>query len=138
MHIVRTYGRNVEYNFDADPKLAKIAGIHSDHRINDKTKIMLSIDGFMTIWLLTLPEKFKDWAEYYGKIEALAVENKPVMSFGEAPLFPVFSSKKWDTFLAANPQSSSYEFLPPTWNLLNSFKYYLEQKELWTTKSIDT
>ena len=57
MHIVKTYGRNTEYDFQTDQKLAVIkTGNFSDQENNDKRKITLAFDSFMTIWLLTLPE----------------------------------------------------------------------------------
>ena len=59
LHIVKRYGRNDGYNFEKDEKLTKIiSGDFSDQKTNDKNRSILAIDSFMTIWLLTLPEKF--------------------------------------------------------------------------------
>ena len=60
MEIVKKYGRNPNYNFETDEKLNSIrCGEYSDLD-NNKNKDMLAFDGFMTIWLLTLPEKFQE------------------------------------------------------------------------------
>ncbi|HEX5978949.1 MAG TPA: hypothetical protein VFY68_16825, partial [Nitrososphaeraceae archaeon] len=64
MNIVKVYGRNDGYNFETDNKLLCIRnGNYSDQRNFDRTKNTLAINSFMTIWLLTLPEKFQEWFE---------------------------------------------------------------------------
>ena len=60
MQIVKTYGRKDNYKFENDEKLACLkSGEFGYENQNDKTRLILSIDSFMTIWLLTLPEKFQ-------------------------------------------------------------------------------
>ena len=59
MKIVIDYGRNPGYNFKKDKDLAKIVeykyGIEGK---GSKNQVTLAFDGFLTIWLCTLPEKF--------------------------------------------------------------------------------
>ncbi len=62
LHIVKTYGRNPNYDFDNDQRLFHIRnGNFSVRNHTDRTKQILLIDSFITIWLLTLPEKFQAW-----------------------------------------------------------------------------
>jgi hypothetical protein len=42
-----------------------------------------------------------------------------------------------NTYLATSDNTLSYELLPKSWNLLQCFKYFLEQNEKWSTKSIE-
>jgi len=64
MHVVKEFGRSKEYNFEKDQKLgAIVSGPYGDSTQTDLTKRTLSLDSFMTIWLLTVPEKFKEWFE---------------------------------------------------------------------------
>ena len=66
MNVVKSYGRNCYYDFEKDDKLAFVKqGELRTQSINDKNKATLSIDGFMTIWLLTLPEKFLEWHQFH-------------------------------------------------------------------------
>lgn len=67
MHIVKKYSRNCEYNFNSHPKLA--TGPSSDQSKTDRNKIILCIDGFLSIWLLTLPEKFKEWYNQFDQMK---------------------------------------------------------------------
>ena len=58
--IVKKYGRDDKYNFSLDDRLSKILqGNYGFNTANDKRQNTLSLDSFMTIWLVTLPEKFK-------------------------------------------------------------------------------
>ena len=137
MQIVKKYGRNCDYNFLTDEKLALIRfGIHSDQWKNDSiTKITLSIDSFMTIWLLTLPEKFKDWYEHHDDSTYTPVDETPVMSFTERPTFPPFMTTQHHTGISGNIDTGTYQILPKTWNLMQCFEYYLQQQEKWSTIS---
>lgn len=61
MNIVKTYGRKQDYNFCYNEKLKEAQKVFfSDKSKTDNAKLMLSIDSFMTIWLVALPEKFKE------------------------------------------------------------------------------
>ena len=63
MKIVKEYGRNDGYNFETDKKLLCIKNGNYSAKKNTGTKNTLAINSFMTIWLLTLPEKFQEWFE---------------------------------------------------------------------------
>ena len=63
MRIVKKHGRKPDYNWDEDFDLNAIKnGDWSEDRFSDdRKKQILAIDGFTSIWLLTLPEKIKKW-----------------------------------------------------------------------------
>jgi hypothetical protein len=138
MQVVKTYGRNPAYNFNTDEKLALIiSNSYKEQRNNDKTKMILSMDSFMTVWLLTLPEKFKEWEENYDTWQIADNDDPPLMSYKESPYFPQYLAPIHNTFLFTSDYNLSYELLPKSWNLLQCFKYFLEQNEKWSTKSIE-
>ena len=84
-----------------------------------------------------LTEKFKDWYENHNIWGNPGVEETTVMSLSESPSFSPFGLPGANTCLAKNPDTESYDFLPQSWNLLKCFQYYLEQEEMWSTKSIE-
>jgi len=90
----------------------------------------------LTIWLLTLPEKFKEWYEFNKKEdnEKLVYKFSSQMDYKQTPKFPVFEKI---TELNVNPESRNYNFLPDTWELNTCFEYYLNNPGLWTTNSIE-
>ena len=47
----------------------------------------------MTIWLLTLPEKFKEWFEYHKTSNIDDLDGKTIMSLTDIPFFPQFMSE---------------------------------------------
>src|SRR5688500_6865467 len=100
MYIVEKYGRKNGYNFNFDEKLASIeSGKYSQLQNTGKTGSILSIDGFMTIWLLTLPEKFNEWHEYHnGLIDNGDVGTTKIL-YSDGPKFPQFLSKNLSTCL---------------------------------------
>src|SRR5687767_16020013 len=88
MHIVKKYGRNDDYNFETDPKLDCIkTGDYSDQKNLDKTKNILAINSFTTIWLLTLPEKFQEWFENRNLLSNAAPEGGTMFFFHWDPFF---------------------------------------------------
>src|SRR5687767_4699680 len=91
----------------------------------------------MTIWLLTLPEKFNDWYQLHNIHQLKGNLTTPFLPLRERPTFPFFPDLKKYTCLMPNEKNGTYNFLPSGWNLMNCFDYYLEQKEKWTTKSIE-
>lgn len=137
-NIVTKYGRdyNFKYNFNKDEKLKKITeGPYSSMEIDEKTKITLSIDGFTTIWLIMLPEKFEQlWMK---SIIALGnTDNgREIMSLTDKPIFPKFKKGKITT-LENLPEKNTSKFLPDSWNLLKCFEHYMKQNEKWSTPSI--
>ena len=59
MQVVIKYRRSDLYEFDLNEKLSVIkSGISDDVITNEKIRQILSFNSFITIWLLTLPEKF--------------------------------------------------------------------------------
>src|SRR5687767_13639114 len=80
MRVVKKYGRNDGYNFGTDEKLRCIRnGDNSDQTIIDRTKNIIAINSFTSIWLLTLPEKFKEWFENRNLLANLAPEGGDVV-----------------------------------------------------------
>src|SRR5688572_25521618 len=138
MKIVYKYGRHPKYDFDKDERLSKILnGKHGQKGKPDKNHVTGAFDSFLTIWLLTLPEKFREWYNICGiKGSQKKCPATKVMNYNEIALFPRFalgdSSK-----LLIYPQCKNYDYLPKSWNLMKCFEYYLLQKEFWTTKSIE-
>ena len=69
MKIVKKHGRDPHYEWENDCDLSLIKkGDFGEEAGNDNIKQILAFDGFTTIWLLTLPEKFKEWYDYHLKI----------------------------------------------------------------------
>ena len=61
MQLVKKVGRGDLYEFDLNEKLSVIkSGISNDVTTNEKIRQILSFNSFITIWLLTLPKKFKE------------------------------------------------------------------------------
>ena len=134
MNIVKKYGRNAEYNFKNDSKLSKIKeGDFGDKLSGDKTKNILAIDGFMTIWLITLPEKFQEWRNYHRSQNKITMSEK-FFNYNEVPNFPTFDLNSNNSL---HINSTSKQFLPSTWNLMICFEHYFNQEEFWSTKSIE-
>ena len=144
LQIVYKYGRSPEYKFKNDERLSKILnGKHGLQGKSDKNHVTLAIDGFMTIWLLTLPEKFKEWSDFQNKTSTDNNKTYPptkVMDMNEVPIFPTFAKNQDSSRLHYNQSKAKpndFDFLPKTWNLMKCFEYYFHQKELWTTASIE-
>ena len=136
MKIVKKHGREPAYNWEEDPDLTVIRnGEFGGHEAaKNKLKVILAFDGFTSIWLLTLPEKFKEWYEYHmqNNLNQPGVRCK-VLNLTEKPTFPIFDESH--SKLDCNP-ITGYKFLPKTWNLMTAFEYFLRQEALWLTKSI--
>ena len=91
MSIVKTHGRNTEYNFMNNPKLKKfIEGESGDKELGDKSKNILVFDSFITIWLITLPEKFVEWYKHHNTLEEINSDLGPSLNYIEDPNFPNF------------------------------------------------
>jgi hypothetical protein len=138
MKIVKEYGRNDGYNFEIDKKLLCIKNGDYSAKKNTGTKNTLAINSFMTIWLLTLPEKFKEWFEKRNSIFNVLTEVETVVYFTGIPSFPHFAEPNLQTSLTGTQDKDKYEFLPTTWTLMECFQYYYHQKGiLWSTESIE-
>jgi len=137
MQIVKKFGRNDKYNFENDEKLAKIkSGMHSVIENSVPPKSTLAISSFMTIWLLTLPEKFQEWFKNRNSLSNLAPGDDKLFFTG-TPSFPIFAAPNSQTSLIGHPDKIKYEFLPKTWSLLECFEYYYNQKGMWSTMSVE-
>ena len=138
MEIVKQHGQYNEYDFNSDKKLEFIkSNVWNNHIYNKKTRQILSIDSFTTIWLITLPEKFQEWFENHKKPNNANLKETLVMTLKESPSFPIFVHFNVSTKLPPSPYTKSYKLLPDTWNLMNCFKSFYDQNEKWTSKSIN-
>lgn len=138
MKIVKLHGRKPSYNWDNDTDLSFIKnGEFGEKKYeNDRKKQFLAFDGFTTIWLITLPEKFKEWYNHHLKIGCDTPGVLPeMMKTNEIPKFPKFETKDVHSKLLVY-STPNYTFLPKSWNLLEAFEYYLKQEALWLTDSI--
>ena len=69
MEVVKKYGWYYDYNFNPDETLTVIkSDFFNDQTKFNKYQAMLTFDSFMTIWLLTLPEKFEEWVKYHEAV----------------------------------------------------------------------
>src|SRR5207253_1223255 len=60
MTIVQKYGRKQDYNFDNDENLLKVLnGPYGPQGKVNRNQVTTAFDSFLTIYLVTLPEKFK-------------------------------------------------------------------------------
>src|SRR5688500_5711646 len=113
MSIVKKHGRNPDYDFEKDDKLSVIKdGKLRKVSINERNKVILSIDGFMTIWLLTLPEKFIEWYLLHNESKNKVCIARKCLPLQETPTFPYFPYPKKFTYLAPNEETKTYDFLP--------------------------
>ena len=121
MSILKTHGRNTECNFMNDPKLKKIIEGDSGYKpLGDKPKNILAFDSFITIWLITLPEKFVEWYKHHNTSEDINTNSKPFLNYVEVPNFPNFYP---DFYSSLEKDSTLEHFLPSSWNLKNCFQY---------------
>ena len=138
MDIVQKYGRNVPYDFESDVTLAAVRYGDFSYKENSvQSKKLLCIDGFMTIWLLMLPEKFREWYELYSDLKRSGHSENTLLSKTDLPKFAKFGSDGSYTFLTKNPDTQSYDFLPQRWNLMECFERHVQQEDVWCTESIE-
>lgn len=78
----------------------------------------------MTIWLLTLPEKFKMWYEVHLAMASDDTPTLEIKNFREVPSFPQFGSENVHTKLIPNINTNTFAFLPKTWELMKCFEYF--------------
>src|SRR5687767_15643024 len=119
MKIVKKYGRNDDYNFKTDKKLDCIkTGDYSDQKNLDRNKIILAINSFTTIWLLTLPEKFQEWFDQCKTLFNAINKAGTLGYFTGIPSFPHLTGLNTKNCLIGWPDPNKYEFLPMTWSLM--------------------
>src|SRR5688500_3840694 len=136
MKIVIKHGRKPNYDFGKDEKLTKIMeGSNGTEGKTTKNNVTCVFNSFLTIWLCTLPEKFKQWYEHHNSKTKKHAPATIIMDLNQAPSFPWYLAARHFTKLAL-PWKHNYDHLPSSWNLLECFEHYLEQKELRTTQSI--
>lgn len=139
MTIVKNFGRKPPYKFEIDTRLVQVR----DGKFGPKTKsnqnqVICALDSFMTIFLVTLPEKFKQWYNFQNSGNHKGYIATQQMNFKETPTFPKFSNDTVFTKLSPvhlNP--TRYNYLPESWNLLECFNYFFDQVQIWTTPSIE-
>lgn len=62
MTIDQKYGRKPDFNFDNDENLAMVLdGAYGPKGKVNRNQVTIAFDSFLTIYLVTLPEKFKQW-----------------------------------------------------------------------------
>ena len=129
MKIVINHGRNPAYNFKKDKDLAKILAYkNGTGGKGSKSQNTLAFDGFLTIWLCTLPEKFKEWYDYHQAGCSPQVVSTDVMDLNETPTYPVFPEPKCHTRLSPHKTRKTYDYFPKSWNLLECFEYFYFKK----------
>ena len=66
-----------------------------------KNHVTCAFDSFLTIWLCTLPEKFKQWYEYKDlQIVSKQVASTPITDLNQEPTFPWYSLERHNTRLS--------------------------------------
>ena len=107
-----------------------LEGNYGFNTANNERQNTLALDSFMTIWLLTLPKKFKKW------IPPVDTEQHGWLDPNDPPCFPWYKDNA-KTCLQKPVYATSWTFLPDNWNLMSCFQHYHDQKEFWNTNSID-
>src|SRR5688500_14740699 len=112
MTIVETYRRNINYDFANDKRLTKILNV--DYSLSGKTKkyeVICAFDGFVTIWLCTLPEIFKQWYAFHNPGDQQGYKPKIHMDIRETPNFPSFENASVSTKLSPHFLTLLYNYL---------------------------
>ena len=143
-YVVYIHSDMPEYNFATDERLDKIRkGKYGLAAKTDKKHVAIAINSFLTIWLITLPEKFKEWYDFqHDGVNHSGWTHWKIMDIHQTPDFPYFEMDKDSTQLFPHDISpllpnGTYNCLPTTWNLSCAFKHFHAQKELWMTNLIE-
>ncbi len=96
----------------------------------NRNQVTCAFDSFLTIYLVTLPENFKQWYDFHNAGIQDNYEPTTKMNLRHIPIFPMFENKSDHTKLSPNPVTEDYDNLPGTWNLLECFEYYFNQTEI--------
>jgi len=139
MTIVRTHGRIPKYLFDKDERLKtiKLGDGGLEKAGDDPNKQEIAFNSFLTVWLLTLPEKFEQWYKYHhGQTTSKEVQQTNIFNLLDTPSFPGYNNKDC-TALQPSAETGNFNFLPKTWELLDAFEHFRQQKTFWTTPSIE-
>ena len=138
MSIVQKYGRKANYLFEADERLATIMKGHYGPKAKaTKNQVTCALDSFLTIFLITLPEKFKQWYDFHNFGNQQGYKKTTHMDLSETPTFPIFKNDSEYTRLSPCPSSRKYVYLPESWDLHECFDYFFFQIDRWTTPSIE-
>ena len=84
MTIAETHKRNQFYNFANDKKLTKL--LNREYGLSGQTKkieVTIAFDNFLTIWLCTLPEKFKQWYKFHKSGNKQGYKSEIDMDMGQ-------------------------------------------------------
>ena len=123
MTIVQKYGRKQNYNFDNDENLLMVLnGAYGPQGKANKNQVECAFDSFLTIYLVTLPEKFKQWYDYQNGGIQDNYEPTAKMDLRRIPIFPMFENESDHSKLSPYPVTEDYDYLPGTWNLLECFE----------------
>ena len=137
LDLVKNNGRYDGYYFGSDYDLSEILnGKFGTELCNNQKKLTLCFDSFMTIWLLTLPEKFKEWFDHYDNNFDEEIQDRAHFNFAERPNFPFFD-KNDNTQLCKRENAKSWNFLPKSWILNKCYKFYYGQTTHWMKKFIE-
>jgi hypothetical protein len=139
MTIVRKHGRIPKYFFDKDERLKTIklgyGGLETAG--DDPNKQEIAFNSFLTVWLLTLPEKFEQWYTYQHRTTTSEeVQQTTIFNLSDTPSFPGYKDTDC-TALQPSALTKNFNFLPKTWDLMDAFEHFREQKTFWTTPSIE-
>ena len=101
------------YKFENDEQLSNILkGKHGLQGKDDKNDVTLSINSFMTIWLLTLPDEFKEWSDIYITTgNTNSYPSTKLINYIEIPLFSGFEMGD-SSNCALHAQKEGYDYLP--------------------------
>src|SRR3982751_2144364 len=99
---------------------------------NDKTSLTCAFDSFLTIWLLTLPEKFREWYDAHHANKDKLYTNTKYLNYNENPTFPTFETVDINStkLFPLDKVTGSFHYLSDTWNLFDCFNHYLKQKDI--------
>ena len=139
MTIVWTHGRIPKYVFDKDERLKTIKlGDGGLAKAGDEpNKQEIAFNSFLTVWLLTLPENFEEWYKcQHCHSTSEKVQQTIIFNLSDTPAFPSYNNNDC-TALQQSSETGSFNFLPKTWELMDAFEHFREQKTFWTTPSIE-
>ena len=110
MEVVKMYGQYPQYDFSSDPLLNQI--LNGEYGVKDGTgskKKVTKIDSFLTLWLITLSEKFQEWYDdFHGKRSEKKDNETSLMNMSHEPTFPEFVGENTYTSLSPNPDKKNY------------------------------
>ena len=141
MTIVQRYGRKQNYNFDNDENLLMVLnGPYGPKGNVDRNQFTCAFDSFLTIYLVTLPEKFKQWYDFHNFGIQDGYEPRIEMDLRTSPKFPFFERECYFTKLYPRPiegvSMTTFQAIKTCWNALNiisiKLKFGLQDPFYWS------